>query len=117
MSFKKVTAIAVGIVAIVTALAFFVDLPKYATQSFVKTSALPHLKDYEVLAQNAKDTREMSLENAINFEERRAGDLEIQAFQLEAAGMSSRAVRDQVNLLRKSVSKRERELNKLRNLR
>jgi len=117
MTLKQIVAVAGGFVAIVTALAFAgIDFPKLATQSHVAKHAAEEKIQLDNLAGSVKSTRIIALENAIAADERRAGDLEIQAYQLEAAGQNSRAVKDQVNRLRKAVRKRERELNELRKM-
>ena len=114
MSLKRTAAIATGMVAIVVGLAAIgIDLPKVATQAFVETAALPHLKDYDILVGEVKSAKELSLENAIAREELRAGNLEIQAAQLKAAGADSSIMEGLAKDLRKSVAKRERELLKL----
>ena len=71
--------------------------------------------DYDRLAGSVKSVQELSLENAIAREELRAGNLEIQAAQLEAVGVNSQTLVDLAKLLRKSVAKRERQLLQLEN--
>jgi len=111
-----IIVIAGGITAIVAAAATIgIDLPKLATQSHVAERVAKEAVRIDALAGSVKSTRIIALENAIAADERRAGDLEIQAFQLETAGQNSRAVKDQVKRLRKAVIKREIELNNLRN--
>jgi len=115
MTLKQIAAVAGGFVAIFTALAIAgIDMPKFATQAHVAKHAAEEKIRLDDLAGSMKSTRIIALENAIAADERRAGDLEIQAYQLEKAGQNSRAVKDQVNRLRKAVRKRERELNELR---
>ncbi len=111
-----IVAIAGGITAVVAAAATIgIDFPKLATQSHVAEHAAKEKVLIDNLAGSVKSTRIIALENAIAADERRAGDLEIQAFQLESAGQNSRAVKDQVKRLRRAVNKRELELNQLRN--
>ena len=116
MSVKKIVAACVVLVAVLGALAAIgLDMPKIATQRHVAASAAAHKVDYDRLAGSVKSARALSLENAIAREELRAGNLEIQAAQLTAAGVNSQALVDQAKLLRKSVAKRERQLLKLEN--
>ncbi len=116
MTVKQIVAACIALVAILGALAAIgLDMPKIATQRHVAASAAAHKVDYDRLAGSVKSARELSLENAIAREELRAGNLEIQAAQLEAAGVDSRALENQVKLLRKSVAKRERQLLQLEN--
>ncbi len=111
-----IVIIAGGITAVVAAAATIgIDFPKLAMQSHVAESAAKADARINILAGSVKTNRMLSLENAIAADERRAGDLEIQAYQLETAGQNSRAVKDQIKRLRKAVIKRERELNNLRN--
>lgn len=119
MKRNKITMIVViagGITVIATAAATIgIEFPRFAMQSYVAEYAAKNKIRIDNLAGSIKSTRIIALENAIAADERRAGDLEIQAYQLETAGQSSRAVKDQIKRLRKAVVKRERELNKLRN--
>ena len=101
--------------AIALAATIGMDFPKFASQSHVAESVAKAEARIDILAGSVKSTRELSLENAIAREELRAGNLEIQAAQLRAAGAPSRAMEDQAKLLRKSVAKRERQLLKLEN--
>ncbi len=111
-----IATVAGAITAVVAAAATIgIDFPKLATQSHVAEHAAKEKVLIDNLAGSVKDTRIIALENAIAADERRAGDLEIQAYQIEQTGQSARAVKDQVNRLRKAVAKRERELNQLRN--
>ena len=111
-----ITAIAGGITAIVAAAATIgIDFPKLATQSHVAESVAVEKVRIDELAGSIKDTRIIALENAIAADERRAGDLQLQAHQLEQLGKDARAVNDQVSRLRKAVGKRELELERLRN--
>ena len=116
MNVKQIVAACVGLVAVLSALAYIgLDMPKIATQRHVAASTAALKVDYDRLAGSVKSVQELSLENAIAREELRAGNLEIQAAQLEAAGVDSRALEDLAKLLRKSVAKRERQLLQLEN--
>ena len=116
MSVKQIVAACVALVAFLGALAAIgLDMPKIATQSHVAEHAAKEEARLDILAGSVKTNRMLSLENAIAADERRAGDLEIQAYQIEQTGQSARAVRDQITRLRKAVNKREVELNQLRN--
>lgn len=111
-----IVAVAGGITAVAAAAATIgIDFPKLATQSHVSEHAAGDKIRLDLLAGEIKSTRIIALENAIAADERRAGDLEIQVLKLEAAGLNSRAVKDQVSRLRRGVKKRDRELDKLRN--
>ncbi len=101
--------------AVALAATIGMDFPKFASQSHVAESVAKTEARLDVLAGSVKSTRELSLENAIAREELRAGNLEIQAAQLKAAGLDARAMEAQAKLLRKSVAKRERQLQKLEN--
>jgi len=96
--------------AIALAATIGMDLPKFASQSHVAESVAKTDARIDILVGSVKSARELSLENAIAREELRAGNLEIQAAQLKAAGVDPRALEDQAKLLRKSVAKRERQL-------
>ncbi len=114
--FVVITALIGGLTAaIVFAATIGMDLPKFASQSHVAEKVAKTDARIDVLAGSVKSARELSLENAIAREELRAGNLEIQAAQLKAAGMDARAMEAQAKLLRKSVAKRERQLLKLEN--
>jgi len=114
--FVAVATFAGGVTAIIVAAAAIgINLPKLATQLHVAERVAEEADRIDVLVGSVKSTRILALENAIAADERRAGDLEIQAYQLEASGQNARAVKDQVKRLRRGVIKRERELNKLRN--
>ncbi len=103
-----------GITAAITLAATIgMDFPKFASQNHVAKSVAKTDARIDILVGSVKSTRELSLENAIAREELRAGNLEIQAAQLKAAGISSQAMEAQAKLLRKSVAKRERQLLKL----
>ena len=111
-----ITAVAGGIAAIAAAAAVIgIDLPKLATQRHVADNIAVESVRIDKLTGEVKSTRIIALENSIAADERRAGDLELQAHQLEQLGKSSRAIKDQVKRLRKGVVKRERELERLRN--
>jgi len=116
---SKITTIVViagGITAVIAAAAAIgIDMPKLATHSHVAKHAAEEKIILDDLAGEVKSTRIIALENAIAADERRAGDLEIQALQLETLGQSARAIKDQVKLLRKGVNKYEAELQGLRN--
>ncbi len=90
-----------------------IDLPKIATQQHVAEHAAKDKVVTDRLAGEVQSAKVLSLENAIAREELRAGNLEIQAGELRKLGIDSRALETQARLLRKSVQKRERELNKL----
>ncbi len=110
-----IVAIAGAVTAVIAAAATIgIDFPKIATQSYVSEHAAIDKIRIDTLAGSLKDTRIITLENAIAADERRAGDLELQAYQLEKLGQTARAVKDQVKRLRKSVWKRELELESLR---
>ncbi len=115
---KTMTAIALGaggLTAVVVAAANLgLDFPKFATQSHVAAGIAKTDAQLKFLAGSVKTNRMLSLENAIAADERRAGDLEIQAIQLEQMEQNSRAIRDQVKRLRRAVRQRELELNGLR---
>jgi len=119
MTVSKIIAITVlvgGITAAITLAATIgMDFPKFASQNHVAKSVAKTDARIDILVGSVKSTRELSLENAIAREELRAGNLEIQAAQLEAVGMNSQPLIDQAKLLRKSVAKRERQLLKLEN--
>ncbi len=111
-----ITAVAGGITAIVAAAATMgIDFPKLATQDHVAKQVAVAKTRIDVLSGSVKSTRIIALENSIAADERRAGDLALQAHQLEQLGQDARAIKDQVFRLRKNVSKRERELERLRN--
>lgn len=113
--FSKFAAVIGGLTAVVAfASVMGMPLPKFATQSLVAEHATEDNRRFNLLTGEIKSTRILALENAIAADERRAGDLELQAIQLEKVGQGARAVRDQVKLLRRAVSKREFELNGLR---
>ena len=110
-----ITAVAGGIAAVAAAAAVFgIDLPKLATQQHVADNIAVESIRIDKLTGEVKSTRMIALENAISADERRAGDLELQAHQLKALGQPARAVTDQVHRLRKAVAKRELELEELR---
>lgn len=115
MSWKKtatITAAVLGILGIASAAGL--GLRKIATQDFVAVHERRDDVRYERLAGELKSARIIGLENAISADERRVGDLEIQAAQLKMAGVSSRAVLDQVGRLRRANEQREQELGRLR---
>ncbi len=110
-----ITAVAGGVAAIAAAAAVLgIDLPKLATQQHVANTISKEADRIDKLTGEVKSTRIIALENAIAADERRAGDLELQAYQLKELGKSARAVTDQVHRLRKAVAKRELELEELR---
>jgi len=110
-----ITAIAGSIAAIAAAAAVLgIDLPKLATQQHVANNIAKESVRIDKLTGEVKSTRIIALENAISADERRAGDLELQAHQLKALGKSARAIIDQVRRLRKAVAGRELELEELR---
>ena len=110
-----ITTVAGTIAAIAAAAAVIgIDLPKLATQQHVADNIAVESVRIDKLTGEVKSTRIIALENSIAADERRAGDLELQAHQLEQLGRSSRAIKDQINRLRRGVIKRERELDHLR---
>ena len=116
MNVKQIVAACIALVAILGALAAIgLDMPMIATQRHVAASVAAHKVDYDRLAGEVKTARELSLENAIAREELRAGNLEIQAAQLEAVGVDSQTLKNLAKQLRKSVAKRERQLLQLEN--
>ncbi len=111
----SIAAVAGALTAVVVASASLgIDFPKLATQSHVAEHAAKEKVRIDALAGSVKSTRIIALENAIAADERRAGDLELQAYQLKKIGQSFRAITDQVKRLRSAVQVRERELNELR---
>ncbi len=121
MTTKQVIAMATTVTAILTALALIgLDVPMFASQSYVQE----HARDNEAIQRGndgvhikfvgeLRSAKALALENAIAREELRAGNLEIQAAQLKAAGADASAMEGLARDLRKSVAKRERELLKL----
>ncbi len=111
-----IAVVAGSITAVVAAAAVVgIDMPKLATQSYVNNHALEELERFNILAGSAQSTRIIALQNAISADERRAGDLEIQAIQLEKLNQNARPIRDQIRRLHKSIRNNETELQKLRN--
>ena len=110
-----ITAIAGSIAAIGgAAIVLGIDLPKLATQQHVANNIAVESVRIDKLTGEVKSTRIIALENAISADEIRAGDLELQAYQLKALGQPARVIIDQVRRLRKAVARRELELEELR---
>lgn len=109
-----ITALVLGLLGVASAIGLGFD--KIATQEFVATHARRDDTRYAQLAQDVKEATITGLENAISSDDRRMGDLQLQAAQLKAAtGTEPRAILDQVERLRRANEDRARKLNKLRN--
>jgi len=115
MSWKKTATISGAVLGVLgIASAAGLGITKIATQDYVAAHARVDDARYAQLAGDLTAARIVGLENAISADERRAGDLDIQATTLTAAGGNARAVLEQAARLRRANGQRERELAKLR---
>ncbi len=108
-----ITALILGLLGVASAIGLGVD--KIATQEFVAAHARLDDIRYAQLAEDVKNATITGLVNAISADDRRMGDLMLQAAALEAAtGTKPRAILDQVDRLQRANQDRTRKLNKLR---